>query len=179
MSVQTEIGRLSGAKSAIAAAIADKGVTVPDGTKLDGMAELIAGIEAGGGDILGKSFICGSITPAEDITTEYTVSHEGIALGTPQTQMYYAPFVFLWLEPPISYPNLSWLWLIYYGSKYNSYSCYGKYISSSGSLQEATYASVIGDAGSSNSFKIHCNSSKKLLAGARYNWLKFSARTVE
>ena len=48
MSVQTEIGRLHDAKSAIAAAIADKGVTVPDGTKLDGMAELIAGIEAGG-----------------------------------------------------------------------------------------------------------------------------------
>lgn len=46
MSVQTEIGRLRSAKSAIAAAIADKGVTVPDGTKLDGMAALIDSIEA-------------------------------------------------------------------------------------------------------------------------------------
>ena len=51
MSVQTEIGRLSGAKSAIAAAIADKGVTVPDGTKIDGMAALIARIEVGGGSV--------------------------------------------------------------------------------------------------------------------------------
>lgn len=42
MSVQSEIARLSGAKSDIAAALAAKGVTVPSGTKLDGMAALIA-----------------------------------------------------------------------------------------------------------------------------------------
>lgn len=41
MSVQSEITRLADAKSAIATAIAGKGVTVPDGTKLDGMAALI------------------------------------------------------------------------------------------------------------------------------------------
>lgn len=45
MSVQGEINRLTGAKSAIAAAIAGKGVDVPDGTRLDGMASLIAGID--------------------------------------------------------------------------------------------------------------------------------------
>ena len=50
MSVQTEISRLESAKEAIATAIAGKGVTVPDGTMLDGMAALIEGIEAGGGD---------------------------------------------------------------------------------------------------------------------------------
>ena len=37
------------AKSAIAAAIAGKGVTVPSGTLIDGMAALIESIEAGGG----------------------------------------------------------------------------------------------------------------------------------
>lgn len=46
MSVQTEITRLNTAKSNIATAITNKGVTVPDGTKLDGMAALIDGIEA-------------------------------------------------------------------------------------------------------------------------------------
>lgn len=49
MSIQSEITRLETAKSAIAAAIAGKGVTVPDGTMLDGMAALIEAISAGGG----------------------------------------------------------------------------------------------------------------------------------
>ncbi len=49
MSVQTEISRLESAKEAIATAIAGKGVTVPAGTMLDGMAALIESIEAGGG----------------------------------------------------------------------------------------------------------------------------------
>lgn len=49
MSVQSEITRLENAKTAIKAAIEGKGVTVPDGTLLDGMASLIESIEAGGG----------------------------------------------------------------------------------------------------------------------------------
>ena len=49
MSVQSEITRLQNAKSAIKTAIEGKGVTVPDGTLLDGMAALIESIEAGGG----------------------------------------------------------------------------------------------------------------------------------
>lgn len=46
MSIASEIERLNGAKSAISAAIAEKGVTVPDGTKIDGMALLVAAIKA-------------------------------------------------------------------------------------------------------------------------------------
>lgn len=49
MSVQSEITRLQNAKAAIKAAIEGKGVTVPDGTLLDGMAALIESIEAGVG----------------------------------------------------------------------------------------------------------------------------------
>ena len=45
MSVQSEIARLNTAKGDIAAAITNKGVSVPTGTKLDGMAALINGIE--------------------------------------------------------------------------------------------------------------------------------------
>lgn len=47
MSVQTEINRISSAKSAISTAIANKGVTVPSGTKIDGMATLIGQISSG------------------------------------------------------------------------------------------------------------------------------------
>ena len=49
MSIQTELARLTNAKATIQTAIERKGVTVPDGTLLDGMAVLIESIEAGGG----------------------------------------------------------------------------------------------------------------------------------
>ena len=70
MSIQTELTRLTNAKSAIKAAIEGKGVTVPDGTLLDGMAALIDGIEGGGCTITSGSF-----TPASDRTYGYTVTH--------------------------------------------------------------------------------------------------------
>ena len=47
MSIQSEVTRLSGAKSSIATAIENKGVTVPSGTKLDGMPALINSISTG------------------------------------------------------------------------------------------------------------------------------------
>ena len=50
MSIQTELTRITNAKAAIKTAIEGKGVTVPDGTLLDGMAALIESIEAGGGE---------------------------------------------------------------------------------------------------------------------------------
>lgn len=53
MSIATEITRLQSAKAAIKTAIEGKGVTVPDGTLLDGMASLIESIEAGGGGATG------------------------------------------------------------------------------------------------------------------------------
>ena len=49
MSIQTELTRITNAKAAIKTAIEGKGVAVPDGTMLDGMASLIESIEAGGG----------------------------------------------------------------------------------------------------------------------------------
>ena len=51
MSIQSEINRIAGAKSDIADAIEDKGVTVPSGTKLDGMANLIGQISDGSGKL--------------------------------------------------------------------------------------------------------------------------------
>lgn len=69
MSIQTELTRIKNAKAAIKAAIEGKGITVPDGTLLDGMASLIEGIEAGGGDIssiFGRQTITGTFTLASD-----------------------------------------------------------------------------------------------------------------
>lgn len=71
MSVQTEIDRISGNVSAALAAIAEKGVTVPDGSTSDALAELIASIQAGGGGII---FSTGIFTPAEDATS-CTIQH--------------------------------------------------------------------------------------------------------
>ena len=63
MSIQTELTRITNAKAAIKTAIEGKGVTVPDGTLLDGMAALIESIEAGGGG----GGACGSFTPESTI----------------------------------------------------------------------------------------------------------------
>ena len=65
MSIQTELTRITNAKAAIKAAIEGKGVTVPAGTLLDGMASLIESIEAGGGGMKVEVF---SITPADEMS---------------------------------------------------------------------------------------------------------------
>ena len=64
MSIQTELTRLTNAKAAIQAAIEGKGVTVPSGTLLDGMASLIEGIEAGGSN----NIVAGNFTLVEVLT---------------------------------------------------------------------------------------------------------------
>lgn len=48
MSIVSEITRISKAKNAILKSIANKGVTIPSGTKIDGMATLIDSIQTGG-----------------------------------------------------------------------------------------------------------------------------------
>ena len=60
MSIQTALTRITNAKAAVKAAIEGKGVTVPEGTMLDGMAPLVEAISAGGGGV-----VTGSFTQAE------------------------------------------------------------------------------------------------------------------
>ena len=76
MSIQTELTRITNAKTAIKTAIEGKGVTVPAGTLLDGMAALIESIEAGGGyDVIAGTFTMTSnngtykMTTSGDLTT--------------------------------------------------------------------------------------------------------------
>lgn len=63
MSIQTELTRITNAKAAIKTAIEGKGVTVPDGTLLDGMAALIESIQAGGD--FNSTIVKGSFTLSE------------------------------------------------------------------------------------------------------------------
>ena len=72
MSIQTELTRITNAKAAIKTAIEGKGVTVPDGTLLDGMAALIDSIEAGGG----YEVIAGTFTPGSD-NYMYEITNSG------------------------------------------------------------------------------------------------------
>lgn len=73
MSTANEITRLGNAKSAIAAAIKNKGVTVPATTKLDGMAALIGQIEQGGG----AEMISGTISTGADMFTIHYTDESG------------------------------------------------------------------------------------------------------
>lgn len=77
MSIQTELTRITNAKTAIKTAIEGKGVTVPDGTMLDEMAALIEAIQAGGSSILGYNVISGTYTPTENITSYVSVFKSG------------------------------------------------------------------------------------------------------
>lgn len=82
MSIATDVSRIKGNITAALAAIADKGVTVPDGSTSDALAELIASIEAGGGgsgtnvDWRGFPVLTGTFTPSENISSGYTVSFQ-------------------------------------------------------------------------------------------------------
>lgn len=88
MSIQTELTRITNAKAAIKTAIEGKGVTVPDGTLLDGMASLIESIEAGGGEF---KVALGTYTPAETKTlnTVSAVQIEHNAGFTPDAFIFY------------------------------------------------------------------------------------------
>ena len=74
MSIQTELTRITNAKAAIKTAIEGKGVTVPEGTNLDGMAALVEAISAGGGGGSGN-FATGTFTTTDDITSNVVINH--------------------------------------------------------------------------------------------------------
>lgn len=70
MGIATDLSRVKSNITAALAAIAEKGVTVPDGSNSDALAELIASIEAGGGDYGPFSeIIAATYTPADDISS--------------------------------------------------------------------------------------------------------------
>ena len=160
MSIQTELTRIINAKAAIKTAIEGKGVTVPDGTLLDGMAALIESIEAGGGTISGKKFISGEITFSETPTSEITISHDSLGFMS-------QPFVFL--AGTASAPSA------HTGALISARSGSGVYVNSSNRFSVLSSVSdTIDYKGYANdtSFKIQSNSAKKMLAGKTYIWLR-------
>ena len=60
MSITSEITRIKNAKTAMATSITNKGVTVPETTKIDGYSALIDSIPSGGGTLQSKT-----VTPSE------------------------------------------------------------------------------------------------------------------
>ena len=83
MSVQTEIDRISGNVSAALSAIAEKGVSVPDGSTSDALAELIAAIEAGGGSVTSVTDDgAGNITINALYSFTFTDDGNGNLIGT-------------------------------------------------------------------------------------------------
>ena len=177
MSIQTELTRITNAKAAVKAAIEGKGVTVPDGTLLDGMAVLIDSIEAGGGaeNLFGTYFETGSIIPASDITSDYTIEFQINFTKVPGNNNPPHYNFFLWCSIPPGYisvemPNGSLAWIFFARKKRSATITYGQYLSPSGSLNNLTYLGEIGS-NHPNNFVLHCTTSKKLVAGYVYNWI--------
>lgn len=77
MSVQTQIDRLSEAKTSLSTWLTDNGVTVPDGTLMDGLVALLIGVKTGGGLPEGITAIAtGTFTPSAEISAvDYDVEH--------------------------------------------------------------------------------------------------------
>lgn len=100
MSIQSELTRLTNAKAAIQTAIEGKGVTVPSGTLLDGMASLIESIEVGGGN-----FATGTFTTTDDIMSNVVINHN---LGVKPK------FILVLCTYPSTYSSSNSNWLCFY-----------------------------------------------------------------
>ena len=85
MSIQTDLTRITNAKAAIKTAIEGKGVTVPDGTLLDGMASLIESIEVGGGGSFDLSNFMQNITDVISFSFTPTRNGDGYMINKPST----------------------------------------------------------------------------------------------
>ena len=172
MSIQTELTRIINAKAAIKTAIEGKGVTVPAGTLLDGMAALIESIEAGGGGSLqGFKFMAtGTITPAADISSDYTVNVGGkfTIWDTRYT------VICLFPENIRSFVTTGTISFTISGNIKSSYDGGAtSYFNSSGSVLALSYGLISRPTfGVDNySFTITCSSSYKMIASNTYRWV--------
>ena len=142
------------------------------------MAVLIDSIEAGGGaeNLFGAYFETGSIIPASDITSDYTIEFQINFTKIPgnNTNPPYYNF-FLWCSIPpgrtsVAIPNGSLAWIFFARKKQGASITHGQYLSRSGSVNDLTYLGEIGS-DNPNSFLLHCTTSIKLVAGYVYNWI--------
>lgn len=164
MSIQTELTRIINAKAAIKTAIEGKGITVPDGTLLDGIAALIDSIEAGGGG--GFQVALGTFTPAEtkSLNTIPPLSIEHNAGFTPDAFIFYKASTGTYGIIAVS----AKAHILWGAESSSSYSCYVMAIGSS-SMGEGNLKSYppTGDV-----VYIRSNiSNHKVTAGQEYRWI--------
>lgn len=78
MSIQTELARIKGAKADLQSWVEENGVTVPDGTLIDGLVELAKTVGTGGG---GEYIVEeGQFVPTENVKTYGNIEHSlGVA----------------------------------------------------------------------------------------------------
>ena len=179
MSIQTDLTRITNAKSAIKAAIEGKGVTVPAGTLLDGMAPLIESIEAGGGDLTidGRPVAWGIITPVENITSGITLVSRNdspwLNVGTSASPSRLASG-FITRIPSTRRPTFATLAIGASGPSFWSNGANGivgsvSYFNSSGTIYETKSANLIelyyGE------LKLNPSTTYPLVAGDSYFWL--------
>lgn len=174
MSIQTELTRITNAKAAIAAAIAGKGVTVPDGTLLDGMASLIESIEAGGGGGgTGSGYATGTYTVASDITIGINIS-KALQIDTGLSEVKIFAFSRnLKVSSSSGYELLSGIWV------YNNGDYYGIRYHKDTSSNSARYAQNANNQYSGDNFYNKGNgvmlilgltTATKIFAGTEYVW---------
>lgn len=192
MSVQTQIDRISGAVSAALTALSEKGVEVPAGTKVDGLAALIAAIEAGGGSGIELSncqkVTTGVIVPSENISSNYLIHsgvlHDEIELPGNAISSTVALFVLFDITlGSVKNDFYNGFMAVYYGGIAPRLAASrGFYMGSSGSYTSLTSSSSIGaicnEAGSSSlsgtnefCFNLYCTTTKMLLAGHSYCYM--------
>ena len=179
MSIQTELTRITNAKAAIKAAIESKGVTVPDGTLLDGMAALIESIEAGGGGAqFGDYDIVqtGTITPASDIS-EYVLD-TGITIAS-KTQAENTLFLVFLDHVYGAFTQAAKTLLVGFGGRDNRIiPSFGfspaAYFTSGYSIASEKTVVVMPENYPSAIITIACGSTMKLRGGATYRWIMLS-----
>lgn len=183
MSVQSEITRIESAKTAIATAIEGKGVTVPDGTKLDGLAALVESIEAGGG-VPGYQIVCGTYTPSEDVTSTINI-YTTNTLKMSQSAFFpikLACICFVCILPPgddssFVYPTP---WMSFYAcDKGAGYNCNSSNNSSNTLIANCLSHSKVGTNKYTLIVNLPASSSYPLKAGNSYLWLLFVPDGVE
>ena len=145
MSIQTELTRIINAKAAIKTAIEGKGVTVPNGTLLDGMAALIESIQAGGGGSFDLSNFLQNITDVISFSFTPTSDDRGYMIYKPSTN---------------SIPRMGFVYTDDISYAYNkSISCFWLY----------TAVDPYTDVSSGANFQAHLYTSSQTAIAARFN----------
>lgn len=151
------------------AAIAEKGVTVPDGSTSDALASLIASIEAGGGAAIelpiGCAMECAVYIPVENKTNWATVRFENrFKWATDRTNVTFAAFAAI--NPPAQTATMLFGFCAYDHNKKKTSRT--QTINESGTVATHTSDCGFSTNAQSDTFRIPATSTFPLLAGVSY-----------